>query len=74
MKILHFVVAQTDCTEGEVRLVGGEINREGDVQICHNGTWGYTCGNQWNYQEARVLCQQLNFSTSCERDSATKRN
>ena len=62
----HFA-AETDCAEGEVHLVGGETDREGDVQICHNGVWGYTCGFNFYYEEARVVCQQLNFSTSCER-------
>ena len=66
IEISHFV-AQTDCKEGEVRLVGGETDREGDVQICHQGIWGYVCGSYWNYEEARVVCQQLNFSSSCER-------
>ena len=65
MKNSHFV-AHNDCTEGDVRLVGGENDREGDVQICHNGIWGYICGHYWDYQEAIVVCQQLNFSTSCE--------
>ena len=67
--ILPHFIAQTGCTEGEVRLVGGETDREGDVQICRNGIWGYICGYffwDWADEEARTVCQQLNYSTTCK--------
>ena len=74
-QFFHFI-AQTGCPEGEIRLVGGETDREGDVQICHNGVWGYICDFsilhhffyfiEWNDEEARTVCQQLNYSTTCE--------
>ena len=72
--LLHSVV-QSGCTERDIRLVGGETDREGDVQICWQGVWGYVCGfsddsnyvSGWTDEEARVVCQQLNYSTSCER-------
>ena len=63
--LVHFA-AQSGCTEGEVCLVGGKNEREGDVQICWQGMWGYVCSNYWYIEEARVLCQQLNYSSSCE--------
>ena len=60
-------IAQSGCTEGDIRLVGGATDREGDVQICRQGVWGYVCHDSWSENEARVICQQLNYSTSCER-------
>ena len=52
------------CTYGDVRLVGGSGDHEGNVQVCINGTWGYVCDNSWNYNDARVVCRQLGYSTS----------
>ena len=63
---LHYFVVQTGCTEGKIRLVGGKSDKEGDIQICHQGVWGYTCGYYWNSDLSRVVCQQLKFSTLCE--------
>ena len=65
LTLLHFAV-QSGCAEGEVRLVGGKNEREGDVQICRQGVWGYVCDYFWHPEEARVLCRQLNYSSSCE--------
>lgn len=39
---------------------------EGTVEICKNGTWGSIVDDGWGYQEARVVCRQLNFSVACE--------
>ena len=64
---LFLLVAPSNCSEGKIRLVEGETDKEGDVQICHDGMWGYICGNNWTGEETRVLCQQLKYSTSCER-------
>ena len=52
------------CTYGDVHLVGGSGDHEGNVQVCINGTWGYVCDNSWNYNDARVVCRQLGYSTS----------
>ena len=49
--LLHFVtnIAGTnDCKDGEVRLVGGENEREGRVEICYNGVWGAVCYRGWD--------------------------
>ena len=52
------------CTYGDVRLVGGSGDYEGNVQVCINGTWGYVCDNSWNNIDARVVCRQLGYSYS----------
>ena len=62
-------VDQSDCINGALRLVGGETNREGDVQICQEGVWGYICGNEWNSEEAKVICRQLSNSKTGEIES-----
>lgn len=49
---------------GLVRLVWGGGNWEGLVQVCKNGTWGWVCHNSFSTVDARVICNQLGFSTS----------
>ena len=38
----HLVTSS--CTEGDVRLTGGEAAMEGSVEVCHNQTWWAVSG------------------------------
>ena len=60
------MIDNTGCTDGDVRLVGGN-DMEGEVQICRNGVWGYICGEEWTEKEARVVCQEKGFSDICKK-------
>ena len=42
-----------------VRLVGGEDDKEGRVEICYNNVWGSVCDDSWSTNDARVVCRQL---------------
>ena len=54
-----------NCTDNDVRLLGGNDEREGVVQICYKGVWGTVCDSQyaitWNDNSANVVCRQLGF-------------
>ena len=54
----------TDCTDGEIRLVGGTNILEGRAEVCINGTWGTVCDDLWGVEEASVACNQLGFSST----------
>ena len=48
-----------DCTNGTIRLVGGQSSNEGRVEICISGVWGSVCRDRWDSSDARVVCRQL---------------
>ena len=48
-----------NCTDGEVRLVGGADEREGRVEICINNAWGTVCDSLFGVEDAGVVCQQV---------------
>ena len=47
-----------------LRLVGGDRKGEGRVEIFYNGTWGTVCDDDWDINDARVVCQHLGFSNA----------
>ncbi|XP_055385210.1 lysyl oxidase homolog 2B [Condylostylus longicornis] len=48
--------------EGAVRLIGGQNENEGNVEILHMGRWGAICDDEWDRNEAQVVCKQLGFN------------
>ena len=51
-----------NCTQGELRLMGGANLLEGRVEICINNAWGTICDNRFRMEEAMVICRQLGHS------------
>ncbi len=49
------------CQAGDVRLVGGQIEQEGTVEVCYDGTWGTVCTNSWNNIDAYIVCKTLGY-------------
>ncbi|XP_008178980.2 lysyl oxidase homolog 2 [Acyrthosiphon pisum] len=48
--------------EGMVRLVDGESEYEGNVEIMHLGKWGAICDDEWDSREGQVVCRQLGYN------------
>ena len=51
------------CSNGEVRIDGGDGKSYGHVEVCISGVWRQICSDTfWNNTDAGVVCKQLGFS------------
>ena len=45
-----------------MRLVGGNFENEGTIQVCYGGRWGQVSDQGWDANGARVVCNQLGYT------------
>ena len=61
---LNLHIDPTGCEEGSLRLVDGDIDNEGRVEVCLDGVWGTIDGRDgWSSADAYFVCNQLKLGT-----------
>ena len=50
----------------QVRLVNGNSQSEGKVEVFYNGTWGSVCHTNWDIQDANVVCTMLGYERAID--------
>ena len=57
------LIHHVGCIENALRLVGGETELEGTVEVCIHSVWGLIGDGGWNEADADVVCRQLGLPT-----------
>ena len=50
----------SNCSDGDLRLIGGTNQREGRVALCLSQTWGSICPSHFGSEDVNVVCRQIN--------------
>ena len=53
-------IEMSDCSDGDLQLIGGGNPREGRVEVCFSKVWGSICPISYGSEDAAVICHQLN--------------
>ena len=56
----------TTCDTGDIRLVGGTLEREGRLELCFGGQWSTVTDDGFSTYDAMVACRMLGYLDGCE--------
>lgn len=55
------VICKPPCVDGQIALFSGSNNLEGRIEVCNNGQWGTICDDNFDNNDARVVCNTLGY-------------
>ena len=57
-----FLIFTAGCEDGDLRLVGGDHENEGLLEVCLGQRWGTVNRDGWTDTDTQVACGQLGFT------------
>ncbi|XP_071845497.1 scavenger receptor cysteine-rich type 1 protein M160-like isoform X2 [Apostichopus japonicus] len=64
LKSVPDLIQEFGISADQVRLIGGNNDLEGIVQVKIDGQWGGICGTNWDRMDATVVCRELGFGAA----------
>lgn len=52
------------CVNWEMRLVEGQTEWEGRLEVCYNRRWGTVGSERWSQVNSRVVCNTLGYDST----------
>ena len=52
-------INDSNCSHGDVRLVGSVDGDQGRLEVCVNSAWGTVCSNAFGASDAAVACEAI---------------
>ena len=57
----QYTIFIADCIDGEVRLVDGEFEWEGRLEVCLSQRWSTVSNDGWTHVNSQVVCNALGY-------------
>ena len=58
-------IPAANCSDWDLRLVDGDSDNEGRLEICYNNAWSTACGGrQWDEDFTEDVCRELGYVAS----------
>lgn len=61
LSLFFFRFLSSDCTNGQVRLMGGDSDNVGSVEVCFDNVWGNLEETGWGGKDAQLVCNLLGY-------------
>lgn len=56
--ILHAADGESN---GDVRIIQGDLPNEGRLEVFYGGSWGTVCNADWGLRDTDVVCRMLGY-------------
>ncbi|KAL3987670.1 hypothetical protein ACER0C_014785 [Sarotherodon galilaeus] len=68
--VSFFLMSSSPAADGQIRLTGSSKSCSGTVEIYYSGSWGTVCDDDWNINDAQVVCRHLGCGAAVEATSS----